>query len=107
MLVEASGIARPDTVWRRFTSPSQWPSWAPQIRDVTATDSELRPGGTGRVLGPGPLARDYEIIEVAAGLRVWSWEVVVGPARVRMHHYVLPTAAGGSRALMQVHGAAA
>ncbi len=104
MLVEASGIARPDTVWRRFTSLSQWPSWAPQIRDVTAADSRLRPGGTGRVLGPGPLAVDYEVIEVDAGLRVWSWEVVVGRARVRMHHYVLPTAEGGSRALMQLHG---
>jgi uncharacterized protein YndB with AHSA1/START domain len=104
MLVEASGEARPDTVWRRFTSPSQWPSWAPQIRDVTPADSGLRPGGTGRVLGPGPLAVDYEVTEVDAGLRVWSWEVVFGRARVRMHHYVLPTARGGSRALMQVHG---
>ena len=104
MLVEASGKARPDTVWRLFTSPSQWPSWAPQIRDVTSADSELRLGGTGRVLGPGPLAVDYEVTEVDAGLRVWSWEVMVGPARVRMRHYVLPTAAGGSRALMQVHG---
>jgi uncharacterized protein YndB with AHSA1/START domain len=104
MLVEASGKARPDAVWRLFTSPSQWPSWAPQIRDVTSADSELRLGGTGRVLGPGPLAVDYEVIEVDAGLRVWSWEVVVGRARVRMHHYVLPTAEGGSRALLQVHG---
>ena len=104
MLVETSGKARPDTVWRRFTSPSQWPSWAPQIRDVTSADSGLRLGGTGRVLGPGPLAVDYEVIEVDAGLRVWSWEVAIGRARVRMHHYVLPTVEGGSRALMQVHG---
>jgi len=104
MLVEASGKARPDAVWRLFTSPPQWPTWAPQIRDVTSADSELRLGGTGRVLGPGPLAVDYEVIELDAGLRVWSWDVVVGPARVRMRHYVLPTAEGGSRALMQVHG---
>ena len=104
MLVEASGKARPDAVWRLFTSPPQWPTWAPQIRDVKSADSELRLGGTGRVLGPGPLGVDYEVVELDAGLRVWSWDVVVGPARVRMRHYVLPTAEGGSRALMQVHG---
>src|SRR5689334_23660386 len=104
MLVEASGIARPDTVWRRFTSPSTWPSWATQIREVTPADSVLRLGGTGRVLGPGPLAVDYEVVEVDPGLRVWSWDVRVGRARARMHHSVLPTAAGGSRALVQVHG---
>ena len=107
MLVEASGLARPDTVWRRFTSRSTWPTWAPQIRDVTPADSVLRPGGTGRVLGPGPLAVDYEVVEFDAGLRVWAWEVMVGRARVRMHHYVLPSAEGGSRALMQMHGPAA
>ena len=107
MLVEASGTAHPETVWWRFTDPSQWPSWAPQIRDVTTTDSELRVGGTGRVSGPGPLAVDYEVTEVDADLRAWSWEVAVGRARVRMRHYVLPTAKGGSRALMQVHGPAA
>ena len=103
MLVEASGIARPDTVWRRFTSPSEWPSFAPQIREVTTADSRLRPGATGRVHGPGPLAIDYDVTEVNADLRAWSWEVEAGRLRVRMHHYVLPTAKAGSRALLQVH----
>ncbi|KQW47962.1 hypothetical protein ASC77_16305 [Nocardioides sp. Root1257] len=107
MLVEASGTAHPDAVWRRFTHPSQWSSWASQIRDVRTDDPEVRVGGTGRVIGPGPVAVDYEVVEVDAGLRAWSWEVVLGPARVRMRHYVLPTAAGGSRAVMQVHGPSA
>lgn len=107
MLVEASGTAHPDTVWRRFVDPSQWSSWAPQIRDVTTESAELRVGGTGRVHGPGPVAVDYEVVEVEAGPRVWSWEVAAGPARVRMRHVVLPTAEGGSRALLQVHGPAA
>jgi polyketide cyclase/dehydrase/lipid transport protein len=107
MMVEASGSAHPDAVWRRFATPSQWPSWAPQIRDVTPAASGLRPGDTGRVLGPGPLAVDYEIVDVDGGLRAWSWDVVVGRARVRMHHYVLPLPDGGSRALLQVHGPAA
>jgi hypothetical protein len=107
MLVEASGTAVPDTVWQRFTSPSTWPSWALQVRDVTASASALRLGDTGRVLGPGPLAVDYEVVELDAGLRVWAWEVMVGRGRVRMHHYVLPAPDGGSRALLQVHGPAA
>ncbi|GAA1775867.1 hypothetical protein GCM10009795_022380 [Nocardioides hankookensis] len=106
-MVEASGPAHPDTVWARFTSPSQWPSWAPQIRDVESADAELRVGGTGRVHGPGPLAVDYEVVEVDADQRAWSWEVAVGPARVRMRHCVLPTSGGGSRAILQVHGPAA
>ncbi|MGB0100056.1 MAG: SRPBCC family protein [Nocardioides sp.] len=104
MLVEASGTAPPETVWRRFTDPSQWPSRAPQIRAVATADSELRVGGSGRVSGPGPLAVDYDIVEIDADLRVWTWEVAVGPARARMRHYVLPTATGGSRALLQVEG---
>ena len=54
--------------------------------------------------GPGPLAVDYEVTEIDPGLRAWSWEVAVGRLRVRMHHYVLPTAKGGSRALLQMHG---
>ena len=107
MLIEASGSAHPDTVWDRYADPSLWASWAPQIRDVTSPDAELRVGGTGRVHGPGPIAVDHEVDEVDADLRVWSWEVAAGPARVRMRHYVLPTAAGGSRALLQVHGPAA
>src|SRR4029078_6647534 len=83
------------------------PLWAPQIQAVTSADSALRLGGTGRVLGPGPFAVDYEVIEVDAGLGGLSGEVGIGRARVRMHHYVLPTAEGGSRALMQVHGPSA
>lgn len=107
MLVEAEGPASPDVVWKRFISPSQWPTWAPHIRAVSSDASELRPGGSGRVLGPGPLAVDFEVTDVDAGLRAWSWDAAIGPARVRMHHYVLPTPDGRSRALLQVHGAAA
>ena len=34
MLVEAYGPAHPDEVWRRFTDPTEWPGWAPQVRAV-------------------------------------------------------------------------
>ncbi len=104
MLVEASGPAHPDAVWRLFADPSQWSSWAPQIRHVEPTRTSLQPGDVGRVHGPGPLAVDYEVTEVDAGLRTWSWELLIRRRRIRMHHCVLPTADGGSRALMQLNG---
>lgn len=104
MLVEASGRAHPDAVWRWFTSPPQWASWAPQIRDVESAATPLEPGDVGRVHGPGSIAVDYEVTEVDADLRTWSWEVGVWRTRVRMRHHVLPTPRGGSRALLQIHG---
>ena len=46
MLVEAHGPAEADAAWRRFTTPSTWKVWAPQIREVEASDDELRAGTT-------------------------------------------------------------
>lgn len=108
MLVSARGPASPDEVWRRFTQPGEWASWAPQIRSVTpsagSAAAAISTGDTGRVHGPGPIAVRYEITDVDADLRTWTWRVGVGPLRVRMHHYVIPTADGGSRALLEVPG---
>lgn len=107
MLLEVSGAAGPDAVWSRYVTPSHWPTWAPQIRAVSAGDSPVRVGDTGQVAGPGPVAVDYRIVAVDEVLRSWSWDVEIGRARVRMDHAVVPTAAGGSRALLQVLGPAA
>ncbi len=102
MLVEAYGPAHPDEVWRRFTDPSAWPGWAPQIRTVETDASMLAVGVTGRVHGPAGLAVDFRITDLDAELRTWTWEVGRGPARVRMDHHVLPAPGGGSRALLRV-----
>lgn len=107
MLVEVSGPAPPDDVWRSFIDPECWPTWAPQIRAVETAQRALRQGATGRILGPAPLAVDYEITAVDPALRTWSWTVRTGPVRLTMHHVVLPTPSGGTRALLRIHGGAA
>ena len=107
MLVEASGPASPDEVWRRFTTPSEWADWAPLIRAVDTTADVLAIGTTGRVLGVGGLTVDFEVTAVDPSLRSWTWDVALGPAVVMMDHHVLPAPGGGSRALLRVHPPAA
>lgn len=105
MLVEAAGPADPEDVWLRYTTPDAWPSWAPHMRDVLTDVERLRPGATGRVLGPRGVSVDFTIDAVDPDLRAWAWTVGRGPARVRMEHQVLPAPGGGSRATMRVVGA--
>lgn len=107
MLVEATGPADPDDVWLRYTTPDEWPSWAPHMRDVTTDVPRLSPGATGRVLGPRGVSVDFRIDDVDPGLRAWAWTVRRGPLTVHMEHHVLPTPGGGSRATMRVVGAPA
>jgi hypothetical protein len=107
MLVEAHGPAEADAAWRRFTSPSTWKVWAPQIREVEASDDELRAGTTGRVHGPVGLAVDFTVTALDPELRSWSWVAGRGPAAVGMDHHVLPAAGGGSRAFLRIPGSAA
>lgn len=107
MLVEAYGPAHPDEVWRRFTDPSAWPGWAPQIRAVETDATALEVGAAGRVHGPAGVAVDFRITDLDADLRSWSWEVGRGPATIRMDHHVLPARGGGTRALLRVRPPAA
>lgn len=108
MIIESTGPAHPDDVWRRFSTPAMWPEWAPQIRAVSSERADrLAVGSTGRVHGPAGIAVDYEITELDDDLRSWAWTVGRGPARVRMEHHVLPAPVGGSRASVRIEGAAA
>lgn len=107
MLVHAHGPAGADEAWLRFTTPATWPVWAPLIREVDATSGELEVGTSGRVQGPGPVAVDFEVTQVDAVRRSWSWRVHRGPASVEMDHHVLPAPGGGSRALLRVQGPSA
>jgi hypothetical protein len=107
MLVEAHGPAEAAAAWRRFTTPSTWAVWAPQIRDVESSDAELRTGTTGRVHGPAGVAVDFTVTALDPERRSWSWAVGRGPATVHMDHHVLPAAWGGSRAFLRVPGASA
>lgn len=107
MLVEASGPAHADQVWRRFTDHRTWSDWAPQIREVESDDAVLAVGTTGRVHGPVGVGVDFRVTSLDPVLRSWSWTVGRGPASVRMDHHVVPTPGGGSRALLRVPAPAA
>lgn len=102
MLVDAHGPAHPDEVWRRFTTPAEWSGWAPLIQRVDCADDVVRSGTTGVAHGPGPVAVDFEVIDVDPVLRTWTWRVSLAGASVTMDHHVLPAPGGGSRAQLRV-----
>ena len=102
MLVSAEGPADADEVWRRYTSPSEWPAWAPQISTVDTADDPIRAGTTGVVRGPLLLRVPFRILEVDPIGRRWVWRVGVGPIGVRMEHGV-DTLPNGCRAWLRVH----
>ncbi len=107
MLVDAHGRASADDAWLRFTTTATWPVWAPLIRDVDASAPVLEVGTTGRVQGPPGVAVDFEVTQLDAAQRSWSWRVGRGPAAVHMDHHVVPAAGGGSRAFLRVPGRSA
>lgn len=107
MLVEARGLASADDAWLRFTTPATWSVWAPLIRRVESSDTELVPGTTGRVHGPSGVAVDFEVTHVDPEQRTWSWRAGRGSADVHMDHHVVPAAGGGSRAFLRVPGRSA
>ncbi|GAA3608851.1 hypothetical protein GCM10022199_10750 [Marihabitans asiaticum] len=78
-LVRATGPAPADEVWRRYTTPDTWSSWAPQIRGVRCDDPVIRPGTKGEVLA-SPVGRiPFVITDVDESARRWSWRVGPGP----------------------------
>ena len=107
MLVDAHGPATADESWRRFTTPATWPSWAPLIREVEASDDVLGVGTTGRVHGPGGVVVDVEVTGVDPVLRSWTGRAGIGPAAVSMDHHVVPAPGGSSRAMLRVPSPAA
>lgn len=106
MLVDAHGPAGAGEAWRLFTTPELWPTWAPQISSVEASDTVLTTGTTGRVHGPAGLTVDFTVTHVDHAERSWSWKVGRGPVQVGMDHHVLP-APDGSRAVLRVPGRSA
>ena len=107
VLVDAHGPATADESWRRFATPATWPSWAPLIREVEASDDVLGVGTTGRVHGPGGVVVDFEVTGVDPVLRSWTWRAGIGPAAVSMDHHVVPAPGGSSRAMLRVPSPAA
>lgn len=107
VLVNATGTATPDDVWQRYTNPMTWSDWAPQITAVEYEGETLRPGTTGRVVASMGVTLDFEVEDVDATQRSWSWRVGRGNTSVLMHHAVVPTGDGRTMATMRIDGALA
>ncbi len=82
LTARASGPLPATQAWERYVHPDRWPSWAPQIQRVECRDPVIRPGSTGRVVGPLGVAIDFVIVTVDDVDYRWSWRVKVASPRV-------------------------
>lgn len=82
------GRAPADVVWERYAEPARWPSWAPQVTRVDCSAARIAPGVTGRVRGLGGVWLRFEVLEVDAVARQWSWRVRFGPVVLWLRHGV-------------------
>jgi hypothetical protein len=105
--VQAHGVAPVTLAWERYADPSRWSDWAPQIQGVETEMVRLVAGGTGTVragLLPWPtLGVPFRVLEVDEVAMQWSWEVRIGPLRLRLEHGVTSHLTGSSTWL-RVHG---
>ena len=87
-IVRVVGVAPVAQVWERYAVPDRWPEWAPQIRRVDTAAARIAPGVRGRVQGPPGVAVSFVIGAVDEQARTWSWDVRLGPLRMRLGHGV-------------------
>ncbi len=87
LTVRAQGPAGAPDVWEAYADPQRWVQWAPQIRRVVAI-GRLRPGLTGEVWSILPVPVAFQVLEVDAKRRRWSWRAALGPLRLRLDHGV-------------------
>jgi hypothetical protein len=102
LTVRAQGPAGPADVWEAYADPQRWSEWAPHIRRVEAI-GRLRPGLTGQLFSVVRVPVSFEVIDVDARRRRWSWKAAVGPVRLRFDHGVDPRGAG-SATWLTMHG---
>ena len=81
LTARATGALPVAQAWERYVHPDRWPTWAPQIRRVVCADPTLRPGTTGRVIGPVGFAVEFEVLTVEPAVHRWSWRVRVETPR--------------------------
>lgn len=102
--VRAAGSGGPDEVWDRYSRPSRWAEWAPQVRGVDTDVDHVVPGAAGRVHVPGGVVVRFVVVDVDPARRQWSWVVNVGPARLYLEHSVHTSTGGGCVAEAIVEG---
>jgi Polyketide cyclase / dehydrase and lipid transport len=98
-------VLGPHAVWERYATPSEWPSWAPQILRVECAQNRLATGLTGRVHGWFGVAADFQVLTVDELRRTWAWRARSGPVTLKLHHAVLPVAEG-SQTTLEIEGPA-
>lgn len=108
------GPASITTAWQRYVRPSQWPSWAFQIRAVhihpvgpLRSDDAicLGTGMTGSVQSFGPIRIPFEITQVDPAAYRWQWVVQILGQRVHMTHR-LDVMESGTRTELDIKGPA-
>ncbi|MCV2491202.1 SRPBCC family protein [Geodermatophilus sp. YIM 151500] len=104
--LHATGPVDPAEVWERYAVPARWPQWSPQITGVDTPAARLRAGAGGRVRGPLGLAVPFVVATVDETDRRWSWQVDVGPVRLRLVHWVAPGPDGGTTTGLRITGPA-
>ena len=98
LTLRADGTADLDLVWRRYSTPELWSTWAPQIRRVESSADRLAVGVTGTV---------FEVVEFSEDEHRWAWDVVAGPVRMHLDHRSEARIGGGTSTTLVVDGPAA
>jgi hypothetical protein len=108
LTLRADGTADLDLVWRRYSTPELWSTWAPQIRRVECSAETLDVGVTGTVYGVIPnIGASFEVVEFSEADHRWSWDVVAGPVRMHLDHRSESRIGGGTSTTLVVDGPAA
>jgi hypothetical protein len=103
--LRAVGTADLDLVWRRYSVPELWSTWAPQIRRVEVSEPTLAVGVTGTVFGVIPnVGASFEVVEFCADEHRWAWDVVAGPVRMHLDHRAEARIGGGTSTTLVVDG---
>ena len=108
LTLRADGTADLDLVWRRYSTPELWSTWAPQIRRVESSADRLAVGVTGTVYGVIPnIGATFEVVEFSEDEHRWAWDVVAGPVRMHLDHRSEARIGGGTSTTLVVDGPAA
>jgi hypothetical protein len=104
LTLHATGPVDPAEAWDRYLHPARWAEWSPQIRRTDATAARIAQGVSGRVHDPIGTSVPFVVDEVSDAGRRWAWQVVVGPTRLRLEHWISPGPDGGSTAGLRISG---
>lgn len=107
LTLRADGTADLELVWRRYSTPELWTTWAPQIRRVECSAPTLDVGVTGTVFGVVPnLGARFEVVDFDEGEHRWAWDVLAGPVRMHLDHRSESRIGGGTSTSLVVDGPA-